>query len=291
MQLKPLSYNQISRIVESCTSTLKKTHGANVSAKRVTRTQKIDSRDAAVRIGAKFNGEVKGRVLLGFSDASACATAERIHKHMWQESVQFTQVDDTVYELLREFANMLFNEIAQSFHVEDIRCAAEAAERGGIQEWEKDGQELLLIPFSMGILGNICLFLNLNVYEEREETNKRKRIMIVDDSASLRGAMKDILERAGYLVVGEAANGREAIANIGVLAPDLVTMDIEMPEINGVQALAAIRVSHPSVKVVMVTSVTDKGKVLDCLGKGASNYVLKPYEATKVLDAVARALT
>lgn len=289
MPLKPLSYNQIMRIVSSCTAVLEKTHCVSVVAKSATRMQKIDFRDAVVCIGARFTGDVRGRVLLGFSEASACASAERIYKHLLQESVRFTQVDDAVNELLCEFTNMLFNEITQSFQVVDVHCTAEAAVTGDLQEWKKEGQELLLIPFSMGILGNIHLFLNLKVDEEREETNKR--IMIVDDSASLRGIMRDILEKAGYMVVGEAVNGREAIAKIGMLAPDLVTMDIEMPEISGVQALAAIRVSHPRVKVVMVTSVADKDKVLDCLGKGASNYVLKPYEAAKVLDAVARALS
>ena len=105
------------------------------------------------------------------------------------------------------------------------------------------------------------------------------RILIVDDSAVIRKVLCDGLAvDAALEVVGTAANGRIALAKIPQVHPDLVTLDVEMPEMNGLEALAAIRKSYPKLPVIMFSSLTERGAVitLDALALGASDYVTKP---------------
>src|SRR5579871_3319421 len=109
----------------------------------------------------------------------------------------------------------------------------------------------------------------------------KKKVLIVDDSQFLRNRLKEILERNGFEVVGIAQNGLEAVSQYEKLKPDLVTLDIIMPQINGLETLKKLRAIDPDAAVVIVTSFSSQDSVKDCMMAGAKSYVLKPFEESK----------
>ena len=116
------------------------------------------------------------------------------------------------------------------------------------------------------------------------------RILVVDDAAFMRKMVKDALAKGGHEVVGEAGNGVEAIARFQELKPDLMTLDITMPEKDGLAALAEIMGADPSARVVMCSALGQESKVLEALKLGAKDFVVKPFQADRVLEAVGKAL-
>jgi two-component system chemotaxis response regulator CheY len=116
------------------------------------------------------------------------------------------------------------------------------------------------------------------------------RILVVDDAVFMRKMVKDALSAAGHEIVGEAANGLEAVARFQELKPDLTTLDITMPEKDGLAALADIVGSDPSARVVMCSALGQETKVVQALKLGAKDFVVKPFQADRVVDAVGKAL-
>lgn len=104
------------------------------------------------------------------------------------------------------------------------------------------------------------------------------KILIVDDSRTSRKILKGILEGEGYEIVGEATNGQEGYEKYIELKPDVVTMDITMPVLDGIEALKKIKADHPDAKVVMVTAAGQKTKMVEAVQNGASEFVSKPFE-------------
>ncbi|SHJ58629.1 two-component system, chemotaxis family, response regulator CheY [Anaerobranca californiensis DSM 14826] len=117
-----------------------------------------------------------------------------------------------------------------------------------------------------------------------------KRIMIVDDAAFMRMMIKDILVKNGYEVVGEAANGVEAVEKYKELKPDLVTMDITMPEMDGVTALREIKKIDPNAKVIMCSAMGQQAMVIDAIQSGAKDFIVKPFQNDRVIEAVRKAV-
>ena len=119
-------------------------------------------------------------------------------------------------------------------------------------------------------------------------TGTRIRILIVDDSVVIRRLIKEILDADNRLeVVGVAHNGQVAVAKVDELKPDAVTMDIEMPVMNGVDAVKAIRKTHPRLPIVMFSTLTERGAsaTMDALAAGASDYVTKPANVGSVMES------
>jgi two-component system chemotaxis response regulator CheY len=116
------------------------------------------------------------------------------------------------------------------------------------------------------------------------------RILVVDDAAFMRKMVKDALSAAGHEVVGEAGNGAEAVARFQELKPDLLTLDITMPEKDGLAALADIIGSDPDARVVMCSALGQETKVVQALRLGAKDFVVKPFQADRVVEAVGKAL-
>jgi len=116
------------------------------------------------------------------------------------------------------------------------------------------------------------------------------RILIVDDTMFMRTLLKNILFSGGHEIVGEAADGTEAVAKYQDLKPDLVTMDVVMPKMNGIEALKEIKKIDPNAKVVMCTAVGQEQMVKLAIKSGARGYVVKPFQAPKVLDEVKNVL-
>jgi two-component system chemotaxis response regulator CheY len=115
-------------------------------------------------------------------------------------------------------------------------------------------------------------------------------ILIVDDAAFMRMMLKDILVKGGHVVVGEAENGLEAIDQYGKLKPDLVTMDITMPEMEGIEALTRIKKDDPKATIIMCSAMGQQGMVVQAIQAGAKDFVVKPFQSDRVLEAVSKAL-
>lgn len=117
-----------------------------------------------------------------------------------------------------------------------------------------------------------------------------KRILITDDALFMRVTLKNILTQNGYEVVGEAANGKESVELFKELKPDLVTMDITMPEMDGISALKEIRNVDPNAVVVMCSAMGQQNMIMEALQSGAKEFLVKPFQPAKVVEAVNRVL-
>ncbi|WP_249009117.1 response regulator [Conexibacter sp. DBS9H8] len=116
------------------------------------------------------------------------------------------------------------------------------------------------------------------------------RVLVVDDAAFMRKMLSDALTSGGHEIVGEAGNGAEAVNRFQELKPELTTLDITMPEKDGLAALAEIMAIDPAAKVVMCSALGQEGKVLQAVKLGARDFVVKPFQAARVLEAVGKAL-
>ncbi len=116
------------------------------------------------------------------------------------------------------------------------------------------------------------------------------RIFVVDDAAFMRIMLKDILTENGYQIVGEAENGRDAVEKYKELRPDLTTMDITMPEMDGVNAVKEIRKFDAEANIVMCSAMGQQAMVIDAIQAGARDFIIKPFQPEKVVEAVRKAL-
>lgn len=112
------------------------------------------------------------------------------------------------------------------------------------------------------------------------------KILIVDDASFMRMMIKDILVKNNHEVIGEASNGEEAIKKYNELLPDVVTMDITMPEMDGIQAVRGIMSTHPNAKIIMCSAMGQQAMVIDAIQAGAKDFVIKPFQADRVLEAI-----
>ncbi|MCI8495459.1 MAG: response regulator [Lachnospiraceae bacterium] len=113
-----------------------------------------------------------------------------------------------------------------------------------------------------------------------------KNILICDDAAFMRMMIKDILTKNGYTVAGEAENGLKAVEKYNELKPDLVLMDITMPEMDGIQALKQIKSVDPSASIIMCSAMGQQAMVIEAIQSGAKDFIVKPFQAERVLEAV-----
>ena len=116
------------------------------------------------------------------------------------------------------------------------------------------------------------------------------RVLVVDDAAFMRKVVSDALASGGHEVVGEATNGSEAVERFQELRPELTTLDITMPEKDGLAALAEIMAIDPAARVVMCSALGQETKVLESIKLGAKDFVVKPFQPARVLEAVGKAL-
>ncbi len=117
-----------------------------------------------------------------------------------------------------------------------------------------------------------------------------QRVLIVDDSPIMRQMLVKIFTNSGFAVVGEAADGAEAVTLFEKLQPDLTTLDIVMPKMRGIEVLELLMAKYPRARIIMASSVSDARTVMHCLKMGAKQYITKPYDEDKVLGAVRKAL-
>ena len=115
-------------------------------------------------------------------------------------------------------------------------------------------------------------------------------VLIADDAAFMRMMIKNILTDAGYEIVGEAENGTVAVSKYRELKPDLTTMDITMPEMDGLAALKEIRDQDPEARVVMCSAMGQQSMVIESIQAGARDFIVKPFQPDRVLEAIQKAL-
>ncbi|MFD0869180.1 sigma-54 dependent response regulator [Chlamydia abortus] len=116
------------------------------------------------------------------------------------------------------------------------------------------------------------------------------RILVVDDAAFMRMMIRDILTKNGYEVCGEANDGFQAVEKYKELKPDLITMDITMPEMDGIQALKEIKSFDPNAKVIMCSAMGQQAMVIDAIQAGAKDFIVKPFQADRVIEAIKKTL-
>ncbi len=117
-----------------------------------------------------------------------------------------------------------------------------------------------------------------------------KKILIVDDAAFMRMMLKNILSQNGYEIAGEASNGLEAVTLYKELKPDLVTMDITMPEMDGITAVKEIKKIDPEAKIIMCSAMGQQAMVIESIQAGAKDFIVKPFQPDRVLEAVRKVL-
>lgn len=117
-----------------------------------------------------------------------------------------------------------------------------------------------------------------------------KNILICDDAAFMRMMIKDILTKNGYNIAGEAENGAKAVEKYNELKPDLVLMDITMPEMYGIEALKKIKAGDPNAMVIMCSAMGQQAMVIESIQSGAKDFIVKPFQADRVIEAVKKVI-
>lgn len=114
------------------------------------------------------------------------------------------------------------------------------------------------------------------------------KVLITDDAAFMRMMLKDILTKNGHEVVGEAANGAEMLIKYEETQPDIVTLDITMPEMDGLTAIKELRKKHPDANVIMCSAMGQQSMVIDAIQSGAKDFIVKPFQADRVIECLAK---
>ena len=117
-----------------------------------------------------------------------------------------------------------------------------------------------------------------------------KRVMVCDDAAFMRMMIKDILVKNGYEIAAEAENGLKAVERYPEAKPDLVLMDITMPEIDGIEAVRRIKALDPNANVIMCSAMGQQAMVIEAIQAGAKDFIVKPFQANRVLEAVRKVI-
>ncbi|UFJ42137.1 response regulator [Brevibacillus humidisoli] len=116
------------------------------------------------------------------------------------------------------------------------------------------------------------------------------KVLIVDDAAFMRMMIKEILTKNGFTVVGEASDGAQAVEKYKELEPDLVTMDITMPEMDGITALKEIKKIDGNARIIMCSAMGQQAMVIDAIQAGAKDFIVKPFQADRVIEAIKKTL-
>ncbi len=119
---------------------------------------------------------------------------------------------------------------------------------------------------------------------------QKTKILIVDDSPQTRKSLRNILEKNNFEVVGEAGSGIEAIKQYNLLSPDIIMLDIIMPQLGGIETLRMLHSLKKDIKIIMVSALDSMDLVKECLKAGANYYILKPFEEEKILESINKVL-
>ena len=113
-----------------------------------------------------------------------------------------------------------------------------------------------------------------------------KKVLITDDTAFMRMTLRNVLEKNGYIVAAEAEDGQQAVDKYEMTKPDLVTMDITMPNMDGITAIKLIMQQDPNAKIVVVSAMGQKALVIEALNSGAKDFIVKPFQPDRIVEAL-----
>jgi len=116
-----------------------------------------------------------------------------------------------------------------------------------------------------------------------------KTVLITDDTAFMRMTLRNVIQKNGFTVIGEAADGEDAVAKYKELKPDLVTMDITMPKMDGITAIKEIMKYDSNARIIVCSAMGQKPMVIDALNAGARDFLVKPFDAQRVIEALNKA--
>lgn len=128
----------------------------------------------------------------------------------------------------------------------------------------------------------------MGVFRKQKGVFVGEKILVVDDAMFMRGVLRSILEENGHTVIGEAENGMEAIQKYVELKPDLVTMDITMPDMTGLEAVKAIRQIDGNARIIMCSAMGQNAMVMEAMKNGALDFIIKPFKVFTVMEAIRR---
>ncbi|MDH4100611.1 MAG: response regulator [Nitrospirota bacterium] len=288
MRYKPLETEDIKVFITEFSDYLQKNAGIQPEKYKMFRVETLDQRDT-VLIMADFAGDMEGKVFLGFDDTTACLAAEDILRVQNGESRSFDRASDKVKAVLLDFTKEFFSRLSVTLKEKEGRtCTISEIEFCELRE-AKVNRKYAMIPFTVSGLSQMHLFLSLQAVKKVEQSGKR-RIVVVDDSKNMRDMLEKMLEKANYHVVGEFANGAQALGKLEELSPELVLLNIDIPGVAGTRMLASMRAAYPSAKVVVMTGEADKETIMQCLHNGASTCILKPFQPDRFIETVTRVL-
>lgn len=116
------------------------------------------------------------------------------------------------------------------------------------------------------------------------------KILITDDAAFMRHMLKNILAKEGYEIAGEATNGAEAVSMYESIRPSVVLLDITMPQMDGIEAVKRIKAIDPDAKIIMISALGSQNKIIEALEAGARDFIVKPFEPDRIIEAIKRVL-
>jgi len=207
------------------------------------------------------------------------------------DMLKLIKVQDQMKEDLTELNNgRIFNQFAMveieqnvypgaSILLGDIRHSVSKETKYASFKWDSEQKSVYLTSFDDSGQGMV-----------KTSTARAKTVLIIDDSKAVRKTLRMILEKLGLRVVDEAEDGLIGVQKYKQLRPSLVTCDIMMVNMNGVETLKAIRAENPNARVVMISSIRDKAKILDCVMAGARDYILKPFVPSRVITVIKNVL-
>ncbi|MDH4101016.1 MAG: response regulator [Nitrospirota bacterium] len=290
MKEEPVKAEHINAFIVPFMETVEKMLGMSAVAKGVSMREGASEENFAMSVAVGVNGRINGEVYLSFGEGGGIKTASSMKSRAIGEMVTYESVGPEVEAALKELANVFLGHTIgklRELGLESTTISPPAIHVGQAKvSGLMSGKSLVAIPFAVGSIGRVELALCLKIAPKQVTGADVKKIMVVDDSDFQRDVLKMLLQGHGYSVVGEAADGNEAVQRYAELQPDIVTLDIIMPNMDGVDALQKIKEINPAAKVIMVSSISDKERVVECLRRGAMSYILKPYEPEKILETL-----
>ena len=276
------------RYVNMVVETLSRTFSDRVTLKNMTQTQAYDFENLACQ-------ELKGahHLFFGISgkDSSMLLIAGKFARK------EFKEMNALAYDSVCELINTINGAFASDMSHEGIilevmppcTCSENTLRTSGPHMYYLSAD---VYDAEIDLIFSFESEMTIECSECSENTDaETAKILIVDDSATLRGSMREILEGAGHNVVGEAVNGLDAIEKYMHLRPDITTMDITMPEMDGITALKKIIALDPDAKIVMVSSTAQKSTVSEALIHGASGFFRKPLDPEEVTGTISELVT
>lgn len=289
MSQESVKAEHINAFVVPFLETLENMAGIRGSAKGVTLREGAGA-SASAAVGITISGRLNGDVFIVFEDRTALKVASLMMKRLLGTDVSLDAVTPEAEGALKELANVTLGRAVGK--LKDLGLESTTISPPTIHTSEEDvacvmtGKSFVAIPFVMGNLGRVELAMRLTIAPRVVEGANSKKVLVVDDSVFQRDVLKMLLQNHGYAVVGEAGDGEEAVRLFKELQPDVVTLDIIMPGMDGVDTLQKLKEISPAARVIMVSSISDKDRIVECRRLGAEYYILKPFDPEKVLEVL-----